>query len=153
MLLRAAQQVNITENTVHAEHVLVFHVTAVAPFQHQYGQVVAAVLQQCGHVKFTGGVCNLAITHKLAVQPDIKTGSNTLKVQVGARGNFVLLVVKIIKISTAGVFFGHIRRVRGEGIADVGVLVVVVSVVLPYAGHRNGIIIRQVTAGGIKWVL
>ena len=122
MLLRAAQQVNITENTVHAEHVLVFHVTAVAPFQHQYGQVVAAVLQQCGHVKFTGGVCNLAITHTLAVQPDIKTGSNTLKVQVGARGNFVLLVVKIIKISTAGVFFGHIRRVRGEGIADVGVL-------------------------------
>lgn len=31
-LFRSVQQVDITENAVHAEHILIFHVAAIAPF-------------------------------------------------------------------------------------------------------------------------
>ena len=43
-LFRSVQQVDITENAVHAEHILIFHVTAIAPFQHEDRQMVGAVL-------------------------------------------------------------------------------------------------------------
>ena len=143
-LFRAVQQIDITENAVHAEHILIFHVAAIAPFQHEHRQMVGAILQKLRYFEFAGGMSHLTVPDKLAVEPDVEAGSNALKIQKCARGNGIFLVSEVVEVSAAGVLFGNIRRISGERIADVGVLVVVVAVVLPHAGDRD-----VVKSGGI----
>ena len=143
-LLRAVQQVDITENAVHTEHILIFHVAAIAPFQYEHGQMVGTVLQKLGHIKLAGGMGYLTVSDKLTVEPDVEAGGNALKIQKCARGNGIFLVSEVVEVSAAGVLFGNIRRISGERIADVGVLVVLVTVVLPHAGDRDA-----VKSGGI----
>ena len=143
-LFRAVQQVDITENAVHAEHILIFHVAAIAPFQYEHGQMVGTVLQKLSHIKLAGGMSHLTAPDKLTVEPDIEAGGNALKVQKCTRGSGIFLVSEVVEVSAAGVLFGNIRRISGERIADVGVLVVVVAVVLPHAGDRDA-----VKSGGI----
>ena len=138
------QQVDITENAVHAEHILIFHVTAIAPFQHEDRQMVGAVLQKLRYIELACGMGHLTVPDKLTVEPDIEAGGNTLKIQKCARGGGIFLVGEVVEVSAAGVLFGNIRRISGERIADVGVLVVVVAVVLPHAGDRDA-----VKSGGI----
>lgn len=106
--------------------------------------MVGAVLQKLRYIKLACGMGDLTVPDKLTVEPDIEAGGNTLKIQKCARGSGIFLVGKVIEVSAAGVFFRNIRWISGERIADVGVLVVVVAVVLPYAGHRDA-----VKSGGI----
>ena len=87
---------------------------------------------------------DLTVPDKLTVEPDIEAGGNTLKIQKCARGSGIFLVGKVIEVSAAGIFFGNIRRISGKWITDVGVLVVVVTVVLPHAGDWDA-----VKSGGI----
>ena len=143
-LFRAVQQVDITENAVHAEHILIFHVTAIAPFQHEDRQMVGAVLQKLRYIELACGMGDLTVPDKLTVEPDVEAGGNALKIQKCARGSGILLVGEVVEVSAAGILFGNIRRISGERIADVGVLVVVVAVVLPHAGDRDA-----VKSGGI----
>lgn len=82
---------------------------------------------------------HLTVPDKLTVEPDVEAGGNALKIQKCARGGGIFLIREVIEVSTAGILFGNIRRISGERIADVGVLVVVVTVVLPHAGDRDGI--------------
>ena len=98
--------------------------------------MVGAVLQKLRYIELTCGMGDLTVPDKLTVEPDVEAGGNTLKIQKCARGSGILLVGEVVEVSAAGVLFGNIRRISGERIADVGVLVVVVAVVLPYAGHR-----------------
>ena len=143
-LFRAAQQVDITENAVHAEHILIFHVTAIAPFQYKNCQMVGAVLQKLRYIELACGMGDLTVPDKLTVEPDVEAGGNALKIQKCARGSGILLVGEVVEVSAAGVLFGNIRWISGERITDVGVLVVVVAVVLPHAGDRDA-----VKSGGI----
>ena len=143
-LFRAVQQVDITENAVHAEHILIFHVTAIAPFQHEDRQMVGAVLQKLRYIELACGMGNLTVPDKLTVEPDIEAGGNALEVQKCTRGGGIFLVSEVVEVSAAGVLFRNIRWISGERIADVGVLVVVVAVVLPHAGDRDA-----VKSGGI----
>ena len=143
-LLRAVQQVDITENAVHAEHILIFHVTAIAPFQHEDRQMVGAVLQKLRYIELACGMGDLTVPDKLTVEPDIEAGGNALEVQKCTRGGGIFLVSEVVEVSAAGVLFRNIRWISGERIADVGVLVVVVAVVLPHAGDRDA-----VKSGGI----
>ena len=96
---------------------------------------------------------DLTVPDKLTVEPDIEAGGNTLKIQKCARGSGILLVGEVVEVSAAGVLFGNIRRISGERIADVGVLVVVVAVVLPYAGHRDGIESGSIIAYRVESIL
>ena len=143
-LFRSVQQVDITENAVHAEHILTFHVTAIAPFQHEDRQMVGAVLQKLRYIELACGMGDLTVPDKLTVEPDIEAGGNTLKIQKCARGSGIFLVGEVVEVSAAGVLFGNIRRISGKWITDVGVLVVVVTVVLPHAGDWDA-----VKSGGI----
>ena len=96
---------------------------------------------------------DLAVPDKLTVEPDIEAGGNTLKIQKCARGSGIFLVGEVAEVSAAGIFFGNIRRISGERIADVGVLVVVVAVVLPHTGHRDGIKIGGIIAYRVESIL
>ena len=87
---------------------------------------------------------DLTVPDKLTVEPDIEAGGNALEVQKCTRGSGILLVGEVVEVSAAGILFGNIRRISGKWIADVGVLVVVVAVVLPHAGDRD-----VVKSGGI----
>lgn len=89
-LFRAAQQVDITENAVHAEHILIFHVTAIAPFQHEDRQMVGAVLQKLRYIELACGMGDLTVPDKLTVEPDIEAGGNALEVQKCTRGSGIL---------------------------------------------------------------
>lgn len=121
-LFRSVQQVDITENAVHAEHILIFHVTAIAPFQHEDRQMVGAVLQKLRYIELACGMGNLTVPDKLTVEPDIEAGGNALEVQKCTRGSGILLVGEVVEVSAAGVLFRNIRWISGERIADVGVL-------------------------------
>lgn len=103
--------------------------------------MVGAVLQKLRYIELACGMGDLTVPDKLTVKPDIEAGGNALEVQKCTRGGGIFLVVEV---SAAGVLFGNIRRISGERIADVGVLVVVVAVVLPHAGDRDA-----VKSGGI----
>ena len=143
-LFRSVQQVDITENAVHAEHILIFHVTAIAPFQHEDRQMVGAVLQKLRYIELACGMGNLTVPDKLTVEPDVEAGGNALEVQKCTRGSGILLVGEVVEVSAAGVLFRNIRWISGKWITDVGVLVMVVTVVLPHAGDRDA-----VKSGGI----
>ena len=121
-LFRSVQQVDITENAVHAEHILIFHVTAIAPFQHEDRQMVGAVLQKLRYIELACGMGDLTVPDKLTVEPDIEAGGNALEVQKCTRGSGILLVGEVVEVSAAGVLFGNIRRISGKWITDVGVL-------------------------------
>ena len=106
--------------------------------------MVGAVLQKLRYIELACGMGDLTVPDKLTVEPDIEAGGNALKIQKCARGSGILLVGEVVEVSAAGILFGNIRRISGKWITDVGVLVVVVTVVLPYAGDRDA-----VKSGGI----
>ena len=137
MVLRTVQQVHISENTAHAQLVLIFQIAAVAPLHHQYRQPVASSMDKGTDIKRAGRVRNLTVSHQIAIDPDVKTRIHALKVQFShvVRG----IQCKIGHIRTAGVVFGDVRRVERERIADVGILMPVISEHLPAARHRDSI--------------
>ena len=145
-VLRAAQDVHIAEDTGGAELILVFQVAAVAPLQDHNCQGVLAFLDVLGDVELRGGVGNFAVAQVLAVQPDVEAGVDTFEVQVSLGCVRVHGILEVSQVCTAGVFVGNIRRVCREGVTDVGVLVLVVAVVLPDAGNRDGIPVGSIVA-------
>ena len=143
MVLRTVHQVYIAKNTAHAQLVLIFQITAVAPFHHQYGQPVASGMDKGTDIKRAGRVRNLAVSHQISINSDIKARIHALKVQLGhlVRG----IQRKIGHIRASGIVLRDVRRVEWERIADVGILMPVISEHLPAARHRDGI-----PAGGVK---
>ena len=146
---RAAQEVDVAEDAAGAELVLVLQVGAVAPLEHQDGQAVDAGAQELGDVELRGGVGDLAVADVGAVEPHVEAGVHSLEGQVGAGGGGIRGVVEVADVGAAGVVLGNVGRIEGDGVADVGVLVVVVTQVLPGAGHLNhGEALREV--GGVR---
>ena len=136
------QDVYITENTAHAQLVLVFHITAKAPFDNQYAQLVFAFLQEGRNEKLTGTVGNLAVPSKQAVDPHIKAGIDPFKIQIAVHGKLLFCQGKRAQIQPAGILLRHIGRIKGERVADIGVLVAVIAQCLPTGRYRNFIKIR-----------
>ena len=145
-VLRAAQDVHIAEDAGGAELILVFQVAAVAPLQDHNCQSVLAFLDVLCDVELRGGVGNFAVAQVLAVQPHVEAGVDTFEVQVSLGCVRVHRILEVSQVCAAGVFVGHIGRICREGVADVGVLVLVVAVVLPDAGNRDGIPVGSIVA-------
>ena len=135
----ARQEVDVPEDPGGAELVLVLQVGAVAPLEHQDGQAVGARLNDLGDVELAGGVGDLAVADVLAVEPHVEAGVHTLQDQVGLRRVRVRRVLDVAQIDPAGIVLGNEGRIEGDGVADVGVLVPVVPLVLPGAGHGHPI--------------
>jgi len=90
-----------------------------------------------GDVELRGGVRDLAVADVGAVQPHVEAGVDALEDQLRGGCGGVRGVVEVADVGAAGVVLGHVGRIEGNGVADVGVLVVVVSEVLPGAGHLD----------------
>ena len=82
---------------------------------------------------------HLTVPHILAVEPNIEAGIHALKVQICLRCIFIGDIHKIAQISAAGVIHRHIRGIYRERIADVGILVLIITVVLPNTGDGDGV--------------
>ena len=129
--LRTLEKIDITENAAHAEFVLVFHIASVTPFEHQNSDVVLAFTDDGSDIKFTGGMGNLAVTDIGSVDPHIEAAVYAFKDQIGAGCGRLDLIGKGSAVGTAGIQMRYVGRVAGKRIADVGVLVMVIAVVLP----------------------
>ena len=81
------------------------------------------------------------VAQVLAVEPCVQAGVYALKVQVSPGCIFFYLVLELGHVTAAGVFVGHIRGICREGVTDVGVVVLVVTVVLPDTGYRDGVVV------------
>ena len=136
MLFTAAQDVYIPEDARHAQLVLVFKIGAVTPFQHQHIDTVFALAQHVRHVKFGGGMGNLTVSRKRTVDPQVEAAVHALKAQSGL---FLRLRLpdEAAGIQSAGILKGHIRRIKGNGIHDIGVLMAVISMALPHRRNRD----------------
>ena len=152
-VFRTFQKIHVPENTAHTELVLIFKIASIAPLHHQNSQGVFTLPEQFCHIKLTGGMGNLAVTHKTSIHPYIETGIHTLKVQVSLRGLRILLIGKIPDISAAGIHYRNIRRIHWERIAGIGILVVVITVILPDPRHFHLIKSRCVIAIPEKFFL
>ncbi len=64
----------------------------------------------------------LAVAHIAAVKPYIKAGIHPLKMQIGPGSTLIPLIAEITDIGTARVILRNIGRIKGKGIADIGVL-------------------------------
>ena len=95
----------------------------------------------------------LAVAHISAVEPYIETGIYTLKVQMREWCVLVLIVVEVCHICTARVVLWHIRWVKCKWIPDIGVLMIVVSVHLPYRWNRDIIKAGHIIALTVEFVL
>ena len=144
----SVQQINIAEDTSHTELVLIFQIASVTPLQDKHCQLIGAFLQFFRHIKFTGGVTNVT-----TIEPDIEAGINTLKVQVNHRSRFIKVELKLADISATRILMRNIRRIKRERVLNIGVLVVIVSVHLPYAGNGHGIKIAGIIFSSVKAVL
>ena len=81
VILGPGEQINVTENTAHAQLVLILQIAAVAPFHYQNGEKVFTGSHKGGDLEFACAVRYLAVADKFAVNPYIETGINTLKIQ------------------------------------------------------------------------
>ena len=143
MLPGPYQQVHIPKDTGHTELVLAFQIGAQAPFHHQHRQQVFTLHQIGGHIKLTGGVAHLAVTHPVAVHPYIKEAVHAFKVQVDLLAEHGRIHREMGTISPAGILMGHKGRVKRNGIAHIAVLVLVQALGLPAGRHRH----LRITAG------
>ncbi len=150
--IRTNQQINITEDTTHTEFILVFQIASVAPFQNEDRQFIFPLPNRLAHIKFAGGMGYLAITDIIPIQPYIKAGIHTFKIQICFRRILFLPVIKFIDISTTRIIPGNIRRIKRKRIADVGILVGVVSGHLPDPGNIYPFISRIIITIFIKFL-
>ena len=153
MLHRALEEVHIAEDAAHAELVLILQIAAVAPLEHQHRQLVGAVLEVLSDVELAGAVGYLAVTHVPAIQPDVEARVNALEVQEGFGSAGVNLVIELADIGAAGILLGHIGRVEGERVLDVGVLMLIVTVHLPDAGDGDLVVIVYARIGLVEAIL
>ena len=125
----SGQYINITENSRKSYLVLIFKISAVAPFQHRCGYFVFALTEQWSNIKFRGAVGHLGIACKFAVYVQIYAAVYALenKYPVVSVGGIVIAPL----IDAHGDIIGHIRRVIGDRVADVCVLGLVIAVKLP----------------------
>ena len=137
-VFRAREDVHIAENARLTELVLILKVCAVAPLEHHDRQIVFTVDHIIGHVKFARAVRHLVVARQRAIYIHIAAGIHALEVKQVAHA-FLLFDFKRALMQAAGIVMRHIGRIKGDGIADVGVLVMIVALHLPHGGHGDHI--------------
>ena len=133
----ALQDVHIAEDTGGAELILVLQIAAIAPFQDHNGQGVLAFSDGFCDIKLRGGVRNFAVAQECTVQPHIEAGVNTFKVQVGFGCICIAFIHEVVQVGTARILIRNKRRISGERITNVGILMLVITVILPDTGNGN----------------
>ena len=81
VLFRTVENVDIPENTGHAELVLILKVAAIAPLEYQHGNFILAGLYIALY-QIRGHMGCLAVPDKCAVDPEIEAGIHSLEIQM-----------------------------------------------------------------------
>lgn len=95
-------------------------------------------LDMAGDVKFGGVPCSLAITHRLAIDPDMKPGVNAFETQSQ------LMILESVRYSEDGdvrstlvVMVRNVRRIHEEGKVHICILRSAETLQLPHSRHLN----------------
>ncbi len=131
VLFRTVENVDIPENTGHAELVLILKVAAIAPLEYQHGNFILAGLYIWRYIKFGGHMGCLAVPDKCAVDPEIEAGIHSLEIQMLGKAFPVFLQGKLANIQAAGIIMGNIGRIVGKRIAYICILMAIVPLGLP----------------------
>ena len=81
---RCGEEIDVSEDTAHAEHVLAFQIGAVAPAEDLHGECVLALDEMGGDVKFGDVVCALCVAHIFSIHPDQGGGVDAVEVKEDA---------------------------------------------------------------------
>ena len=139
----ALEQVYVAEDSGIAELILILHIRAIAPLEHENSQAVVALMRLLGDVKLGSGVRNLRISDESTVEPDIERAVNALKVEECARRLRVSRVREVANIHATRIILRHKRRVARVGVVDVGVHMRLAAQVLPHGRHSNRAVLRS----------
>ncbi len=93
------------------------------------------------------------ISDKCTVQPYIVAGIHTFKIQMKSSGSLRFVVFKFVHIGSAWIFVRHIGRIERKWKTCIGVLVQIISVILPVGRNGNGIKSQGAVILFIKCVL
>ena len=74
---------------------------------------------------------DLAVSDINSVQPHVKAGVNSLKIQIGAGSFGIPVPRKALKITAAGIILRHEGRVKWERVSDICILIFVIPSHLP----------------------
>ena len=136
----AAQQY-IPEDTVLPEHILAFHIGAVAPFMINHRHPVHPGVQVRGQVKSRRVVTAFAVTYIPIVTKQIQRPGNAQKgdgmVQCG------IFNFKFLYIHAHRAISRNLGRFGCKGIARVYIVRLLIAGVLPSGGHRHGVHLRH----------
>ena len=94
-------------------------------------------MNEVGDIELGGGVGHLAVANVRAIEPHIEAGVHPLEREIRAGCLGVRCIVKIPNVGAARVVLGNMRRIEGDRVAHIGVVVVVITQVLPGAGHLD----------------
>ena len=118
MIFGSAEQINLTEDTRKAEAVLVLKIGAVTPLDNKHVKAVFTCGYVIGNIKFARAAADLAVADKLLVYEKIEAGGNTLKIYVNSFAE-ISADGKRAAVMAAGIFLGHVRRVKRKRITQV----------------------------------
>ena len=152
MIFGAEHQIHIPENTAPAELVLILQIAAITELQHQHRDAVAAGTDKFGDIEFTGGMADLIITDKGAVDPQVHAGIHALKVDIDLAGKLIFRQRKVTDIAAAGVVDRHIRRVIAERETVIGIHIPVVAPHLPGRRHIDPVKTGHIIAIPIEFL-
>ena len=79
----------------------------------------------------------LTVAYIGSVKPYIKAGINAFEIQVCSGSRWISAVVKIMQVGPAWVVNGNVRRVNGKRIPNIGLLVAVITEILPDPRNRD----------------
>ena len=136
-LFWAFQNVHIPENTTHTEFVLIFQIGTITPLHNQYGYAVFSIFKEICNIKLTGHMGNLAVSYIRTIDPYIKATVYPFKIQERFWCIFIFMIYKGICICSTWNILWYIWRIKWEWIADVCILMRVISCHLPYTWNLN----------------
>ena len=132
-----AQQIHVAENAGEPPEILILQIGAVRPLVDHHGQHVVAGGDKGRDVELGGHMRYLREAREGAVDPDVERGVHAVKVQEHLALVPALGQREGAAIAADGVVVGHIGRIEGNGIVDVGVVRLVVAVHLPVGRDRK----------------
>ena len=150
-----------SENTRKPPHILVFEVRAVAPTVNLHGKAVFALGNEFCDVKLGGRHRILAVTHQLAIDPNIKRRMYAAKMQYQIFGEHILVNVEKCNIRAYGIsvfvcgpilwrFGSYARTVAHKRVIDVYVNRHSEILRLPIARHGDLVPIAYVVISVLK---
>ena len=124
MGLGTRDHIDLTEDAGHAKLVLILQIAAHTPLQDEDGQAIDTRLRVGCDVEFRRGVRDLAEADKFAVYPDVEVTVDAFEIQIAAAPGLFFRQVEVGQIGATRILLGDIRRIVGEGITNIRVLVV-----------------------------